>query len=121
MARHIDATSTSWMMKLSVATRLANLIPAVSLNRLYDFSHLHDTQWSRGVLRSRDLADTRLSTDPSSNEVRCAWISSECTPAVRTFNLSVAIRPDLRGRRRPKPGALTPGLLQFGGDRPPRT
>lgn len=46
-------------MKLSVATRLANLMPSVSLNRLYDFLHLHDTQRSRGALRSRDLGDTR--------------------------------------------------------------
>jgi len=47
MARYSDATSTSWMVKLPVTASLANLIPAISLNRLYDLSHLHNTQPSR--------------------------------------------------------------------------
>jgi hypothetical protein len=45
-----------------MTTSLANLIPAFSLNRLYDLSDLHDTQRSREVLRFLDLGDTRLST-----------------------------------------------------------
>ena len=61
MARHRDATSMSWMVKLSMTTRLANLIPAFGLNRLYDFSHLDDTQRSREVLSLRDLGDTHWS------------------------------------------------------------
>ncbi len=59
MARHSDATSMCWMVKLSVATSLADLIPAFQLNRLYDVSYLHDSQRSRKVSRSRDLAGTR--------------------------------------------------------------
>jgi hypothetical protein len=43
MARHGDATSMDRMVKLSMATSLANPMPAVSLNRLYDFSHRDDT------------------------------------------------------------------------------
>jgi len=61
MARYGDASSMSWMVELSMTTSLANLIPAFSLNRLYDFSDLHDTQRSREVLRFRDLGDTHSS------------------------------------------------------------
>jgi len=46
------------MVKLSVTTSLANLIPAFKLNCLYDVSYLHDTQRSGEVLRSRDSVDT---------------------------------------------------------------
>jgi len=60
MARYGDTTSMSWMVELSMTTSVANLIPAFSLNRLYDLSDLHDTQWSREVLSFLDLGDTRL-------------------------------------------------------------
>ena len=51
------------MVKLSVTTSLANLIPAFNLNSLCDVSYLHDSQRSHEVLRSRALIDTHLSTD----------------------------------------------------------